>query len=327
MSDQWKEISASEAQARADSARRHLADIEEQISIQEALCKEEPGSFAYRLSLQSLNAQREELERQLGEVLHYRVKEVIGLSLRGTAFYDNTANISDLAHILSRVQDLFSGVLQAISTGPTERGPLPSRILELSNLRLSSVYPSSFGMSFEVKTVVDMFGHSDVLDALDVVFSLLQAEHNKDKLIDFAGHLGRRAIRRYRNLVEILIETEASAQVQWDDPFGQPHKWQGSTDNFILLAHVLGSLRSETKSVESVPGWLLGASLLRNTFEFVTDKDVLIRGRIARDSRDRVREYFGKACVIEFQTTIVSDEITGTVRESNVLTGIGDAET
>lgn len=308
----WRSEIASEileAQLKALFRRSNLT--EEMINVQSRLRVSDPSSFAYRLSLSSLQNRQQSLQREIAAVLHLRRQETIKLALEGERFQDHSAYIGDLSVVLSSAQKIFTSIVQATTTGPTQRGPVPTAIEQLARLRLTNTYSSSFGMQLEADTSVDMFGNSEVLTALDTFFALLGSGDNREQLIDRAGNLGPRVLNHYKRFVKQLANSGTSISLSWQDPVGDIYRWEAREIELVKLNQSLTSITTELNHILQVEGWLLGASLLRNRFEFVpVDGEPTISGRISKDAKNDVASLFGQRCMAEIAETIMSDEAT-----------------
>jgi hypothetical protein len=283
----------------------------------------EPGSFALQLALGSFESRQAALESELAGILTLREREVVNITLAGPRYTKHSADFLSLSEVLRRLQKLYTSVVQAITVGPTRRGPVSTGVDLLSRLKLAEIFPSSFGMSVEVDTQPDMFGNSQSVAALEVLFALLTAPADRTELLGRLGDVGPRAGGHYRKLVQSLIKSDTAASVMWSDPAGNGFDWAAEPAQLAALDATLATIRAEVSDNRTAYGMLWGASLLRNKFEFVTDPpEQLLTGRIAKDVREAVRIHFGKHCRIEYQQTEVTDNVSGDVRFSLVMTRV-----
>jgi hypothetical protein len=324
-SRQWRQgTNGEEAQRRIANVRAKAADVEEAIGRQSAFCRDEPNSFAFRLTLKSFEARRAELLAELADAISVREREVLSLKLQGSAFPDHTASLAALSHVISRGQRLFTSIAQAISVGPTPRGPVPLGLQQISQLRLAGVGPGSFVMALEVDTAPDMHGESITVTALQTLFALVGTEAGTEALLARAGALGPRAMNHYKHWLQGLIKTGTSVALAWSDPFGREHVWDPGPNHLADTYAALERVRTESTEVANARGWLLGASLLRNRFEFLVDDSsgTIIAGRIAAESKDQVRKYFGERCEITYSTILTREQGGATSSRAITLTAV-----
>jgi hypothetical protein len=263
------------------------------------------------------------IERELVEVLALREREVVNVTLDGPRYAKHSADILTLSDVLKRIQRLFTGIVQTITEGPTRRGPVSAGVDALSRLRLATVFPSSFGMSVEVDTRPDLFGYSRSVAALETLFALLDVPASRAELLSRLSEVGPRAATHYRSLINTLLKTETAVSVMWTDPVGNAFDWGAEPNKLADLHAILSSIHSGISESKTATGMLLGASLLRNRFEFLTDPpEELLAGRITQDARESVRALFGQYCRLEYQETRVADDVSGDVRTAIVMTRV-----
>lgn len=317
----WRSVEASEAEGRLRNLKQRLLRTEETIELQSSLLRGEPESFAYQLALHSLIARRDAIQAEIAELSAYRVKEQLRLSLSGQSFPQNSAHVDVLAHVLFRAQRLFTSIVQAISVGPTARGPIPLGIERITQLRLAQTFPSSFGMILEAETNPNAFGNSTVAAGLASLFVLLESSEDRDQLVETAGSLGPRVMNHYRKLVGQLVKTGSELSVSWKDLEGQQHQWAGTSQRLQSLSMSLKTIRTEETEIRERKGRIVGASLLRDSFEFlVTETDEVVRGRISNDARVSVQQLFGKPSIGFIAETLIRDDVTGDERTVATLT-------
>ena len=324
----WKGQTASEileAQLKALFRRSNLT--EDMINIQSRLSVRDPESFAYKIALVSLQNRQRAIQQEIASVLHLRVQETIYLALEGERFHHHAAYIGDLSVILSTAQKMFTSIVQAITTGPTQRGPIPIAIEQMARLRLITTYPSSFGMQLEADTSVDMFGNSEVLTALDAFFALLSSGSNREQLTERAGNLGPRVLSHYKRFVKQLANSGTSISLSWRDPLGDTLRWEAREIELVRLHENLTSIKTELNHVLVVKGWLLGASLLRNRFELVPiNEELTINGRISKNAKNDVAMLFGQLCIAHIIETLTFDDVSETQKSVFTLIAIEPAD-
>lgn len=302
---------------------RRFDTTEDMINAQSRLRVRDPESFAYRIALLSLQSRQEVIRQAIAEILHQRQQETINLALEGERFQESSAYLSDLALVLSHTQKVFTSIVQAVTVGPTQRGPIPNAIERLSQLRLTTTYPSSFGMRLEADTSTDMFGNSEVITALNTLFALLLSGADREQLVDRTGNLGPRVLNHYKRFVKQLANSGTSISLSWRDPIGEIYRWEAREPELVRLSESLTSIKTELTHPLDVEGWLLGASLLRNRFEFVPmGEDTPISGRISKDAKSSVAALFGQQCFAHIIETRTFDEIVDSVRSVFTLVAI-----
>lgn len=314
MLEVWQGIDPAAAEARLRGLRRRLSELDAALADQQTLARANPNSFGIALSGDSLRSMEAALRLELVEVLRHRQAEQISIVLDGPSFAHHSAKLSDLGFIFTRMQKLFSSVAQAITTGPTTRGPIRSDIMAHTSMRLQATYASSFGMSIAVPSSYDLLGESLPSDTLGQLFQLLSAAQTDTRLMRVSGEVGRRSLVHLRHLANHLRTTDATMSVDWKDFAGTKYAWEidrDSADKIISAIDNITETRSETKSFD---GWLVGASLLRNRFEVLLDSDSVVEGKFVSGLAGAVQDTFGKRITAVMDETEVLDRVSGESR-------------
>ena len=326
MLEVWQGVDPIVAESRLRGLRRRLSELDAALADQQTLARSNPFSFGIELSGDSLRSMETALRLDLVNVLRHRQAEHIFISLEGRNFHKNSANLLDLGVILTRTQKLFSSVAQAITTGPTTRGPIRSDIVASTAMRLQATYASSFGMNIAVRSGYDLLGESLAADALAQMFQLLSAAQNDARLMRVSGEVGRRSLVHLRHLASHLRATDAKMNVDWNDFAGTKHDWQldnESAEKIIAAIDNITETRSETKSFH---GMLVGASLLRNRFEVLLDNDSVLEGKFVIGLAVVVQQTFGKRVSVVMDETEVLDRVSGESRTFYTLKDIKPGE-
>lgn len=311
MLEVWQGVDPIAAEARLRGLRRRLSELDAALADQQALARAKPNSFGIALSGESLRSMEAALRLELVEVLRHRQAEHISIVLDGPNFVEHSAKLSDLGVIFTRMQKMFSSVAQAITTGPTTRGPIRSDIMAHTAMRLQATYASSFGMNVAVPSNYDLLGESIPSDTLGQLFQLLFAAQNDNRLMRISGEVGRRSLVHLRHLASHLKATEATMSVDWKDFAGTKYEWQitrESADKIIATIDNITETRSETKTFD---GSLVGASLLRNRFEVLLDSGSVLEGKFVSGLAGPIRETFGKRITATLDETEVHDRVSG----------------
>ncbi|NBB41602.1 hypothetical protein [Sphingobium yanoikuyae] len=291
-----------------------MSELDIALSDQQSLVREFPHSFAVKLSGESLRSMELALRRELAEVLRHRQAEHVSIALDGPSFANHSAKLSDLGVIFTRVQKLFSSVAQAITTGPTNRGPIPAEIMSNTALRLQTTFASSFGMDIAVPSAYDLLGESLPSETFTQLFQLLNSASDEARLMRLSGEVGRRSLVHLRHLATHLRATDATLKMGWKDFAGTRYEWSIETagaEKIIASIDNITETRSDTSQRE---GWLVGASLLRNRFEILLDDGQVIEGKFVAGLSESVADAFGKRVVAVVDETEVLDRATGEAR-------------
>lgn len=307
MTSAWRNIDPNKAEAMLRGLNRRLADLEGSLAAQQICLRNEPDSFAFRLGCKSLMMLQERLAQERIELLRHRVAEKINIAIEGADFARNSANIGTLGTFLIRMQKLFNSVAQSITSGPKMRGPIPTDILKGTNLQLASTYPSSFGMSLFVDAGRDLIGESLASSSLKSLFELLDAVTRDDGISDASAQYGSRSLNHLRHMSAVLSRADAKMNLEWSDYSGIKHYWHVDAQQATEIEKRISSVKEINSEVIEISGMLVGASLLRNRFELVSDDQTLIQGVMGADVRAKIKDAFGLRCTGTFDMTEILD--------------------
>lgn len=302
----WVDIDPAEAESRSRSLRRRLSDIEQAMQEQLAALREKPDSFAFRLGWKSLASMQERLKGDLAVVTVHRASEQLTVILDGAKF-NREADLGTLGTLLIRLQKLYTSIGQAITRGPTLRGPISGAIRDMTQLRLQTTFASSFGMHMTVPADYDLMGNSVPTSALETMFQLLNATNDESRLMQMSGEIGRRSFGHLRHIAIALRDADADLKTEWRDLAGTQYSWHLRRGDAAGVIANLGNI-SETRTGEiTTRGRLVGASLLRNRFEFLSDDGAIYDGKFVVGLGPSIRAAFGEECMATIDETEVAD--------------------
>lgn len=318
----WKDIDPNQAEAALRSLQRRIAELEVALRDQSKILEARPNSFAFKLGHQSLIEMQNKLHSEQTELLAHRVAEKLDIALDGGAFGNNTANVGALGVLLIRLQKLYSSIAQSIAQGPTLRGPIATGIMELTELRLASTYPSSFGMSLIVAPRTELVANSLPSDALAGMFSLLSSSNNENDFMRLSGELGGRSVNHLKHIARILGTKDSELSLEWSDSTGIKHYWHASSVDARSMLNRLELIKETRSESKVMTGRIVGASLLRNRFEMIRDDGVLVEGKITSTAVGAVANAFGHVCSVHIDETEVADYASGITKTYYSLTAI-----
>ncbi|MDD1519985.1 MULTISPECIES: hypothetical protein [Bradyrhizobium] len=318
----WEGIDPREAESRMRGLLRRLSELDEALKAAQHIRAFDPDSFSAELSLASLSHLQERLEQERLELVKYRTREALTVSLSGHSYADHTAGVGELGVFLIRLQKLYSSIAQAITTGPRRRGPLSNEIVNATAMRFADVFPSSFGMEIFIRPRFDVFGESTAVSTLETLFALLNATKQEKEISRLSGELGQRAVAHLRHVLDDLSRSHAGFSLQWVDMTGTKFTWAADTDQIPALQSNVSKYRTKRSVEISLRAVLLGASLLRDRFELIDERREIIEGKLAREVKARLRDYFGRQCVATLEKVEIDEAVTGEVRTFYTLVGI-----
>lgn len=250
----------------------------------------------------------ESLQSELVTVLRHRENERLDIILNGQNYEQHLARFSDLGVLFSRFQRLYTSIAQAITSGPTLRGPISSVVRSATDLRLKATFASSFGMEVYVPSSYDLLGKSLSSDALEQLFQLLRASMTEQQLMPISGVIGRRALGHLRSLASLFSETDSDIKIDWKDFTGTKYQWHANKENSNNIIRAIDNIKQNSSETKNISGMLVGASLLRNRFEMVLDNGSVIEGKFIAGLSSEIRGMFGNRIAAVVDETEITDQ-------------------
>ncbi|RVG89291.1 hypothetical protein [Sinorhizobium meliloti] len=323
--DTWTGIDPVVAEAQMRGLTRRLADIEDAMEHSQRMRAVAPDSFAVRLGWDSLRRMQSALERERLELVRHRARERITVALQGPTFENHTADLGSLGVFLIRLQKLYTSIAQAVTIGPRLRGPISKDISVATTMRFADVFPSSFGMELFVEQKFDMFGESVASSSLQTLFNLLLSSTREKEISRLSAELGPRTVNHLRHVLEDLAKSHAGFSIAWSDSSGTGYNWAANEEEIKLLKQNASRFRTLSSEPVVLEGFLIGASLLRDRFEFLTEERLVTEGKMAKAAKNDIREFFGRRCIGYFDRVVVVEAVTGEERTYYTMTGIAEA--
>lgn len=311
MTTVWMDIDPVEAEGQLRALRRRLAELDDALQGQQAILRENPESFAFKLSCESLLQIQKRLRNELVKLVRFRVNEQVAIALEGSKFAEHSASLGYLGYFLIRIQKLYSSIAQAIKTGPTLRGPIGSDISLATELRLANVYPSSFGMKMFVPSSFDLMGNSVASDTLESMFQLLKATDDEQKIMSLSGEYGRRTFGHLRHVASLLRDANATLKIDWTDYTGTQHNWVSSHDTTSRIIMSIDNITVTRSEQRRLTARLVGASLLRNRFELLLLDRSTLEGKFVSGLGPAITDAFGAICDATVDETEIHDKVSG----------------
>lgn len=324
--DIWRDIEPDTAEAQMRGLTRRLAEIEEALEHSQRMLVAAPDSFAARLGWESLWSMQGALERERLELVKHRARERITVALSGPSFDNHTADLGNLGVFLIRLQKLYTSIAQAVTVGPRLRGPIGRELSSATTLRFADVFASSFGMELFVDQKFDIFGESVASSALQTLFNLLSSTTRETEISRLSAELGPRAVNHLRHVLDDLARADAGLSLKWNDTSGTEYRWTANDDEVKTLKQNASRFKTISSEPVSVEGFLIGASLLRDRFEFLADDRIVYDGKIAKTAKAAIRESFGRRCIAVFDRVVVVESVTGEQRTYFTMTGVTNPE-
>lgn len=283
--------------------RKDLIALEETLIIQKQLCDEEPSSFAYSLAYRSLRARQDELNRCLQYLLSQRDEEVFKTRISGNGVGKGIIPIATLGDCLIGLQKVITNTAQSLQNGDKKRGKIPMEIIRATELSMTQqIEAASFGITLVGKTGPSLMSGSLLATSIECFFDLVNAGDKIENVIPLAGKIGNRSLNRYKEWISQLLSHKVNIETTWIDLEGETRHWAASPYELSAISVALEEIIKTEPVFKEIQGFLLGASLIRDRFEFISlDEGDKITGNIAHKAKPAAKECFGQLCNAYFQ--------------------------
>ena len=322
----WQDIDPIDAEARMRALVRRLSELDGALNAAQHIRAKYPDSFSAELSVDSLTQLQVRLDQERIELVRHRTRERLEVALSGNSYDDHSAGVGELGVFLIRIQKLYSAVAQAITTGPRRRGPISHEIRDATAMRFADVFPSSFGMEIFIRPRFDVFGESTASSTLQTLFTLLNATKQETEISRLSAELGQRAVGHLRHILDDLSRHHAGFSLKWTDMSGIDFAWEADRDQIPTLQQNVARYRTKHTVEITIKAFLVGASLLRDRFELYDEERQVIEGKLARDVKMKLREFFGRQCMATLDKVEIDEAVSGETRTFYTLVGIAPME-
>jgi hypothetical protein len=287
-----------------------LIDIREKIEDTHAVIAKvrvdlanEPRDDRSAMLLRSLEKRLESLESTFRKIANAGQIEVCSYRLIRDSD-DSSFPIAAVGDTLKNFQTWLTVVFDAIETGPKKRSRPSIDVVKETTLDFAYTYPGSLGVVFTVPNQRDLFDKSNIDQAIDAMFKMLQVNRPAE-LADFAKAYGISAIHRMYDWASNHANYSVSADIKWR---------RGETiRNEILIqsreAANLCGLIDAASDIESHPlsvtGELVGLDVVTRSFHMRFPDADDIKGQLA-DSF----VYRGERLNLHYRVQLTRDTVT-----------------
>ena len=271
----------------------------------------EPDSFSHQVSINTIQSQILELERQLHFAKAKRNKEVIEVRLIG-----KSANGTLPLEVLAKLADGFSGtILNAslfIQFGKKKNKDKIKEVHDIVDLRLAGIATGSTRLFITANNAPDLFGRSLSEEALNHSFNLLQSQ-SPEELTQSASKIGKDGVKKLYKFVTSISNADLEVDLNWTSPSNEKFAWQGNRETLLKVAQSLNNLQISEPETVLFSGELIGISL-RGTFEIKTDDKKTIKGSYPNE------------LIAEAKTLTIGSHYSGKLEKKTIINSATETE-
>ena len=167
---------------------------------------------------------------------HQLRRDVVAIRIKLPNRNDHEAPASLVGPVITSLQQTLNSISQFTLARPTDRAPIPAKVLEKVQFDVASTFPGSFGIELHAHFPADLFGESPVVAVVEQLIKLIEATKDAAALRAKLAELSGRLPSKYRDLLNALAAVE-TVDVSW----GSPKAGAGGRAS-LTKAHVMGGL-------------------------------------------------------------------------------------
>ncbi|WP_310601464.1 hypothetical protein [Desulfobulbus sp.] len=267
---------------------KNIMDVERLLSSHKAWMDQAPSSFSARLVHAGTESRLAELRQQLYLEKEKRGKEIVELHLEGLQSLPGTIPLRLLSQIAKDFSDAAHAAAYRLRRGKELISRLPNSIVRTLDLRLAGIACGSTKLFISTELRANLYGQSLAENTIESIFEILTAKDGEE-MAKAASEAGLKATRSVAKMCATLAKEKVSLGMTWNDPAGNDHIFNGTTEKLDKMSIVLMELASIPPEEIEVEGTL---SLIgvKGRFEIEKTGGKTIRGRYPDFLFDKVRD-------------------------------------
>lgn len=256
-----------------------INDVEATISRIEAEATAE-SSFAYRMSLRSLENRRDMLREELANATTQEFVEICDYRLVPEGGNDSYA-IAAVTSALQDFQDLVTFVFDAITSGPKKRATRDLEAIEKTRFNFGFAYSGSLGVALTMKKDRELFD-TDLERAIEAVFEIADAT-SEDHIKNAAALYGLPTVRKLYGWSKTHRDFGLSADIKWVRDNETRHSVLTQPQEFAEICRIIEARSDEDIEVLTANGRLVSWDAVHRRFILDVPESELINGTISKD--------------------------------------------
>lgn len=302
-------------------AKKRIVELEKQLA---ALNSEllnytkQSDSPVSMLSYESLIARQKELAQELTLAKRERGREIVEFRLLGKSVDGGAVPLFVLAKLSQHISGFVLSGIAKMKTGKEMKGPIPSNIIDETNLRLAGLSKGSARLYIVGNSNVDLFGFSLLEDILERSFQVLSNE-NENLSTESVSILGRRSIRHLTSALQDLETANLEIDLEWENSRGHQFLWNGNVNRIAETRKRLGAIELLQPEVRDYIGTITLLSRA-GRIEIRTESNEIIRIYYPQSLLNMVSElHLGQVVSLGVSEVVARNILTGAEKGSNEL--------
>lgn len=273
-----------------------------------------PESFAYELSIRSIEYRLSQLQTELQSAYVKRESELLQIRLKGKRVDFGQIPLGMLAALSGKLSDAIHASSAYLKRGVSIKGrKFPDYVVKPLDLRLVGIEQGSTRLLISGKHSPDLFGQSMLASSLESIFELI-GSGDESELASAVDTIGIKGTEYVRDFLKTLTAEEIAIEMKWNSPSARPITWSANRPEIRRLVKKLEHIEHQKRTIEFY-GVLVGLSQKGN-FELLSQDGGEYEGKYPQDIYKTVRRFrIGDKVWARVQENTYTTEATGVKRK------------
>lgn len=211
-------------------------------------------------------------------------RDVVDISLELDNMHEHEIGSDVLGNTLCEFQKLVYSIAHKAKGFNTS---IPKTIIEDNQLKVTEFYAASFGVRLKSNDIANLYGETKVQKSLRVLFELLEAKSDREKIQQILETLSPTVGYRYRALLKGLVKDNIGIKTYISTPSHYNKTVFLNTSEINKSLQVLESEISCESNIVEYYGELVGIDVDSNTFVFKPLEGKKISGKLSETVQDK----------------------------------------
>jgi hypothetical protein len=232
--------------------KQRAKEVSGMISERERRLDEKPNDLGIKLTLSSLRAHLNDLDRQALLMQAEEERALVDLRLIGNQVTNGTIRLALIAKIAAPLAEVLTAAAHKARYQDDEKPGSWAMVSSMLDLRLAGLSAGSTRLYLTGNAAEDLTGHSLFDASMRQLFALLNAD--QESFFESVHEMGPRASRAAETLLKVMEAEEVSAELNWTSVSAQAYHWEGRTDRITQLRAMLEQTEERQTEVVRLRG-------------------------------------------------------------------------
>lgn len=205
-------------------------------------------------------------------------RDIMDLSLEVDDGHIREIKCATLSQVLDNSQQLMYAI--GFKNG-SATGPIPKSIKSACTLSVAGMFAASVGIRLMSDELSDTSFETSLTAALSDFSELFRVSDRPEELKAFLNSQNPRVAMKYKALLKSLLGGNVGIKISNASPNGKTFERHFTTKELAMNLEFINNEINEFTRNETMYGKLVGVSVERNTFEFVSVSEDQIKGKLS----------------------------------------------